>query len=91
MKPRNQKPRNQETFFILRESPAPLNIPTPIHAPDRGGPVACLGGPVAMTLCQGATVATIGHWQFIRDAHTTHAALVLNLGWRLVLDRVRVM
>ena len=25
----------------------PLNIPTPTPAPDRGGPVACLGGPVA--------------------------------------------
>ena len=32
-----------------REPPAPLNIPTPTPAPDRGGPVACLGGPVAFT------------------------------------------
>ena len=27
--------------------PAPLNMPTPTPAPDRGGPVACLSGPVA--------------------------------------------
>ena len=25
----------------------PLNIPTPTPAPNRGGPVACVGGPVA--------------------------------------------
>ena len=25
-----------------------LNIPTPTPAPDRGGSVACLGGPVAI-------------------------------------------
>ena len=25
----------------------PLRIPTPATAPDRGGPIACLGGPVA--------------------------------------------
>ena len=31
----------------IRESPASLNIPTPTPAADRGGPVACLGGPVA--------------------------------------------
>ena len=29
----------------MRESPAPLNIPTPTPAPDRGGPVACLNVP----------------------------------------------
>ena len=33
-------------YFQVRESPAPLNIPTPIPAPDRG-PIACLSGPVA--------------------------------------------
>ena len=33
-------------YFQVRESPAPLNIPTPTPAPDRGGPVACLSGPV---------------------------------------------
>ena len=32
--------------FQLRESPAPLNIPTSTPAPDWGGPVACLSGPV---------------------------------------------
>ena len=41
---RNQKPRNQEAktlfHFQVRESPAPLNMPTPTLAPDRGGPVA---------------------------------------------------
>ena len=45
-------PRNQETktlFYIqVRESKAPLNIPTPIAAPDRGGPIACRGGPIAI-------------------------------------------
>ena len=25
-------------YFQVRESPAPLNIPTPTPAPDRGGP-----------------------------------------------------
>ena len=35
-------------YFQVRESPAPLNIPTLTPAPDRGGPVACLGGPVAV-------------------------------------------
>ena len=34
-------------YFQVRESPAPLNIPTSTPAPDRGGPVACLGGAVA--------------------------------------------
>ena len=34
----------------MRESPAPVNIPTPTPAPDRGGPVACQGGPVAMRM-----------------------------------------
>ena len=29
--------------------PLPLNIPTPAAAPDRGGPVACLGGPVVFS------------------------------------------
>ena len=33
--------------FQMRESPAPRNIPTPTPAPDRGGPVDCLGCPVA--------------------------------------------
>ena len=28
--------------------PLPLNIPTPTPVPDRGGPVACLGGPDAL-------------------------------------------
>ena len=35
-------------FFYLwdfQESTKPLKIPTPTPAPDRGGPVACLGGP----------------------------------------------
>ena len=32
-------------YFQTRESPAPLNIPTPTPAPERGGHVACLGGP----------------------------------------------
>ena len=35
-----------ETYFQTRESPAPLNIPTPTPAPDRGGPIPCLSGPV---------------------------------------------
>ena len=30
--------------------PLPLNILTPTPAPDRGGPVACLGGPVALEI-----------------------------------------
>ena len=35
----------------VMESPAPpLNIPAPTPAPDQGGPVACLGGPVTETL-----------------------------------------
>ena len=34
-------------YLQIRESPAPLNIPTPTPAPDWGGPVACLGSPVA--------------------------------------------
>ena len=38
--------------FQERESPAPLNIPTPTRAPDRGGPVACLGGPVTLRLIE---------------------------------------
>ena len=33
--------------FQIRENPATLNIPTLTPAPDRGFPVACLGGPVA--------------------------------------------
>ena len=37
-------------YFQVRESPAPHNIPTPSPAPDPGGPVACLGGPVAWAL-----------------------------------------
>ena len=32
-------------YFQVRESPAPLNIPIPTPASDRGGPVACIGGP----------------------------------------------
>ena len=32
-------------YFQMKESPAPLNIPTPTPASDRGGPVACVGGP----------------------------------------------
>ena len=34
-------------YFQVRESPAAFNIPTPTPAPDRGGPIACLSGPVA--------------------------------------------
>jgi hypothetical protein len=34
-------------LFSVRESPVPLNIPTPTPAPDRGGPVAWVSGPVA--------------------------------------------
>ena len=34
-------------YFQVRESPASLNIPIPTPAPDWGGPVACLGGPIA--------------------------------------------
>ena len=54
-KSRNQNPRSQETkhqttrklfYFQVRESPAPLSIPTLAPAPDQGGPVACLGCPV---------------------------------------------
>ena len=55
-KPRNQQsrnpnPRNQENQHTsqVRETPAPLNIPAPTPAPDQGGPVACLGGPIAGT------------------------------------------
>ena len=33
-------------YFQVTESPAPLNVPTPTLAPDRGGPIACVGGPV---------------------------------------------
>ena len=36
-------------YFQVRESPAPLNIPTPTPAPDQAGPVACLRGPVGIT------------------------------------------
>ena len=38
-----------QLFESLRSSDimVPLKIPTPTHAPDQGGPVACLGGPVA--------------------------------------------
>ena len=35
-------------YFQMRESPAPLNIPTPTLAPDQGGPVACLSGPIGL-------------------------------------------
>ena len=34
-------------YFQVRESPAPLNTPTPTPAPDQGGPVAWVGGPIA--------------------------------------------
>ena len=37
----------QVLYFQVRESPAPLNMPIPTPAPDRGGPVAWVGGPVA--------------------------------------------
>ena len=45
--PKTNKPQtknqNRETLnlfdFQVRESPAPLNIPTPTPVPDRGGPV----------------------------------------------------
>ena len=38
-----------QIFESLRSSNimVPLKIPTPTPAPDQGGPVACLGGPVA--------------------------------------------
>ena len=42
------KHNNKKEHFQVRESPAPLNVPTHTPAPDRGGPVACLGGPVAL-------------------------------------------
>ena len=35
-------------YFQVRGSPVPLNIPTPTPAPDRGGPIACLSGPVTV-------------------------------------------
>ena len=45
---KNEKPISQDIFYFqVRESIAPLNIPTPTPAPDRAGPGACLGGPVA--------------------------------------------
>ena len=48
-------------YFQIRESPAPLNIPTPSPAPDRGGPVACLSGQCLSRLlsvlsCLGAAI-----------------------------------
>ena len=50
LKPRNRKPKTKKPrnllYFQARESPAPLNIPTPTLAPDQDGP-ACLSGPVA--------------------------------------------
>ena len=39
------KPLNLNIFS--KGPPVPLNILTPTPAPDRGGLVACLGGPVA--------------------------------------------
>ena len=33
--------------FQMRDSPAPLNIPIPTPASDRGDPVACIGSPIA--------------------------------------------
>ena len=33
-------------LWDFQETTNPLKIPTPTSAPDRGGPVACLGGPV---------------------------------------------
>ena len=44
-------------------SPATLNIPTPTPAPDRGGPVACLGGPIASKARLGLQLT-----QFPRDS-----------------------
>ena len=35
-------------YFQVRESPAPLNMPIPTCASDRGGAVACIGSPVAL-------------------------------------------
>ena len=34
-------------YFQVMESTTPLNIPVPTPAPDRGGHVACLSGPIA--------------------------------------------
>ena len=34
----------------------PLNKPTPTPAPDRGGPVPCIGGPVAFVFRASETV-----------------------------------
>ena len=35
---------NSGNFYSSKASRATLNMPTPTPAPDRGGPVACLGG-----------------------------------------------
>ena len=40
-----------KNIFKYRNPPAPLNIPIPTPAPDRGGHVACLSGPVARRGC----------------------------------------
>ena len=39
-------------------------MPTPTHAPDRGGPVACLSGPVALKGLGGFSIIVfwIGSW-----------------------------
>ena len=40
-------------YFQGRESQHPINIPTPTPAPDRGGPVASIGGPKRIYLGMG--------------------------------------
>ena len=44
---KTQNSTNKLFHLEIRESTAPLNIPTPTPATDRGGPVACLSGSVA--------------------------------------------
>ena len=41
----------KKTYFQIRESPAPLNIPTPTPAPDRSGPVAKIAKPHFLNEC----------------------------------------
>ena len=48
-KTRNQTPIHIKPFYFqVRESPAPLIIPTPTPAHDRSGPAACLSCPEAV-------------------------------------------
>ena len=39
-----------EALRFTRNMMVPIKIPTPTPTPDRGGPVACLGGPVAYSV-----------------------------------------